>query len=311
MNKTPRSLRSVLFGQSLLSMRRVNRKKRFDIVSNRRFDVVRKGMSHSHWHDPYHLLLMLDWPQFFGLTAISYIATNALFALLYLAGGDCIKGARPGSFLDTFSFSVQTMATIGYGAMYPQTDYANLLVSIESLIGLLGVAMATGLMFARFSRPTARVIFSRVAVIAPHNGLPTLMLRVANERRNQILEAQIGLSLLRDEVTTEGHFMRRFYDLNLLRSQTRIFSLSWTVMHVIDENSPLYGATPESLEEAQTDIVVTLTGIDETVSQTVHARQYYVTDEILWNMRFVDIFSKKPDGLRVIDFTRFHDVTPV
>lgn len=311
MNKTPRSLRAALFGQSLLPTRRVNRKKRFDIVSNRRFDVVRKGMSHSHWSDPYHLLLMLDWPQFFGLTAISYIVTNALFALLYLAGGDCIKGARPGSFLDAFSFSVQTMATIGYGAMYPQTDYANLLVALESLVGLLGVAMATGLMFARFSRPTARVLFSRVAVITPHNGLPTLMLRVANERRNQILEAQIGLSLLRDEVTMEGLSIRRFYDLKLLRSQTRTFALSWIVMHVIDEDSPLYGATPESLEEVQTDIVVTLTGIDETVSQTVHARHYYITDEILWNMRFVDIFSKKPDGRRVLDFNRFHDVTPL
>ncbi|HEY9611628.1 ion channel [Allocoleopsis sp.] len=311
MDKTPRSLRAALFGQSLLPMRRVNRKKRFDIVSNRRFDVVRKGMSHSYWSDPYHLLLMLDWPQFFGLTAIFYITTNALFALLYLAGGDCIKSARPGSFLDAFFFSIQTMATIGYGAMYPQTDYANLLVAIESLVGLLGVAMATGLMFARFSRPTARVLFSRVAVITPHNGLPTLMLRVANERRNQILEAQIGLSLLRDEVTTEGLSIRRFYDLKLLRSQTRTFALSWIVMHVIDEDSPLYGATPESLEEVQTDIVVTLTGIDETVSQTVHARHYYITDEILWNMRFVDIFSKKPDGRRVLDFNRFHDVMPL
>ncbi|MEP0777398.1 ion channel [Microcoleus sp. ZQ-A2] len=292
-------------------MRRVNRNKRFDIVSNRRFDVKRIGVSHSRWHDPYHLLLRIDWPQFFLLTAIFYIVTNALFALLYLAGGDCIKNARPGSFLDAFFFSVQTMATIGYGAMYPQTDYANLLVSIEALVGLLGVAMATGLMFARFSRPTARVLFSRVAVITPHNGLPTLMLRVANERRNQILEAQIGLSLLRDEVTMEGLSIRRFYDLKLLRSQTRTFALSWIVMHVIDEDSPLYGATPESLEEVQTDIVVTLTGIDETVSQTVHARHYYITDEILWNMRFVDIFSKKPDGRRVLDFNRFHDVTPL
>lgn len=292
-------------------MRRVNRNKRFDIVSNRRFDVKRIGVSHSRWHDPYHLLLRIDWPQFFLLTAIFYIVTNALFALLYLAGGDCIKNARPGSFLDAFFFSVQTMATIGYGAMYPQTDYANLLVSIEALVGLLGVAMATGLMFARFSRPTARVLFSRVAVITPHNGLPTLMLRVANERRNQILEAQIGLSLLRDEVTMEGLSIRRFYDLKLLRSQTRTFALSWIVMHVIDEDSPLYGATPESLEEVQTDIVVTLTGIDETVSQTVHARHYYITDEILWNMRFVDIFSKKPDGRRVLDFNRFHDVMPL
>lgn len=295
----------------LLLPRRVNRKKRFDIVSNRRFDVVRKGVSHSHWRDPYHIMLTMNWLSFFALTIVSYVVINALFALLYLAGGDAIKNARPGSFLDAFFFSVQTMATIGYGAMYPQTDYANLLVSLEALIGLLGVAMATGLMFARFSRPTARVMFSRVAVIAPHNGMPTLMLRVANERRNQILEAQIGLSLLRDEMTTEGFFMRRFYDLKLVRSQTRIFALSWMVMHVIDENSPLYGQTPESLEKAQTDIIVTLTGIDETVSQMVHARHYYVTDEILWNMHFVDIFTKKSDGHRVLDLHRFHEVTPV
>jgi inward rectifier potassium channel len=245
------------------------------------------------------------------LTIASYVAINTLFAFLYLAGGDSIKNARPGSFLDAFFFSVQTMATIGYGALYPQTDYANILVAIEALLGLLGVAMGTGLMFARFSRPTARVLFSRVVVVAPHNGVPTLMLRVANERRNQILEAQIALSLLRDEVTAEGQFMRRFYDLKLVRSQTRIFALSWMVMHHIDENSPLYGATPESLAEAETDIVVTLTGLDETVTQTVHARHYYITEEILWNMRFVDVFTKKPDGRRLLDFNHFHDVTPL
>jgi inward rectifier potassium channel len=289
----------------------MNRNKRFDIVKSRRFDVIRKGVSHSNWHDPYHLLLTIDWPRFIALTVISYIVSNTLFAFLYLVGGDSIKNARPGSFLDAFFFSVQTMATIGYGAMYPQTDYANFLVSIEALVGLLGVAMATGLMFARFSRPTAKVLFSRVAVIAPHNGVPTLMLRVANERRNQILEAQIGLSLLRDEVTAEGQFMRRFYDLKLVRSQTRTFAFSWMVMHHIDESSPLYGATPESLEEAETDIIVTLTGIDETVSQTVHARHYYITEEILWNMRFVDIFTRKPDGRRVLDLNRFNEVTPV
>jgi inward rectifier potassium channel len=213
--------------------------------------------------------------------------------------------------LDAFFFSVQTMATIGYGAMYPQTDYANLLVSIEALVGLLGVAMATGLTLARFSRPSARVLFSRVAVIAPLNGLPTLMFRVANERRNQILEAQMGASLLRDEVTEEGQYIRRFYDLKLVRSQTRFFALSWLVMHVIDESSPLYGATPELLAEAETDIAITLIGLDETVSQTVHARHYYMSDEILWNMQFVDVFMRKPDGRRLLDLTRFHEVTPV
>jgi inward rectifier potassium channel len=276
-----------------------------------RFNFEKKGGSHSVWHDPYHWLITLDWARFFGLTVVSYITTNALFALLYLAGGDCIKNARPGYFWDAFFFSVQTMATIGYGAMYPQTDYANLLVSIEALAGLMGVAMVTGLMFARFSRPTARVLFSRVAVIAPYNGVPTLMFRTANERANQILEAQLGVSLLRNEVTAEGELMRRFYDLNLVRSQTRIFALTWTVMHQIDQSSPLYGATPESLSEVEAGIVVTLTGLDETVSQTIHARHYYVTEEILWNRRFVDIFSRRRDGRRVIDYTHFHDVIPI
>jgi len=294
----------------LLPTRRVNRKQRFDIVSNRRFDVVRKGIPHSKWRDPYHLLLTLNWSWFIGLTAASYIVANALFALLYLAGGDCIQNARPGYFSDAFFFSVQTMASIGYGAMYPKTDYANVLVTIEALVGLMGLAMGTGLMFARFSRPTARVLFSGVAIIAPLNGVPTLMFRAANERRNQILEAQMGVSLLRNEVTAEGESMRRFYDLKLLRSQTRNFSLTWTVMHQIDESSPLYGETPESLAETETDIVITLTGLDETVSQTVHARHYYMTEEILWNMRFVDILSRKSDGRRMIDYTRFHNVTP-
>ncbi len=297
--------------RKLLPTRLWNRNRRFDIVSNRRFDVVRKGVSHSHWRDPYHLLLTLGWSKFFGLTVAAYVAANALFALLYLAGGDCIENARPGSFADAFFFSVQTMASIGYGAMYPRTDYANMVVVIEALAGLMGLAMGTGLMFARFSRPTAKVLFSRVAVITSVNGIPTLMFRAANERRNQILEAQMGVSLLRNEVTTEGEFIRRFYDLKLVRSQTRNFSLTWIVMHQIDESSPLYGATAESLAEAETDLSVTLIGFDETVSQTIHARHYYLTEEILWNRRFVEIFSKKRDGRRMIDYTRFHDVTPL
>lgn len=290
---------------------RIFQRKHFDIVSNRRSDVIRKGISHSKWDDPYHAMLTIGWDKFIALTVTSYILLNSIFALLYLAQADSIKNARPGSFFDAFFFSVQTMATIGYGAMYPQTDYANMLVSIEALAGLVGVAMGTALMFARFSRPTAKVLFSRVAVIAPHNGVLALMFRAANERRNQILEAQIGVSLLRDEMTEEGELFRRFYDLNLVRSQTRSFALSWTVIHPIDENSPLYGATPESLAAAETDIIVTLMGTDETVSQIVHSRHYYITEEILFDQRFVDIFTRKSDGRRLLDFTRFHDVKPL
>ena len=203
------------------------------------------------------------------------------------------------------------MATIGYGSMYPRTDYANTVVAIQALFGLWGVAMVTGLAFSRFSKPTARVIFSRVAAIAPFNGVQTLMYRTANQRFNQILEAQQRATLIRDEVTSDGDYMRRFYDLTLVRSQSPIFALTWTVMHVIDENSPLYKLSAKDLIEQQAEIVITLTGIDETVSQTIHARHSFVASEILWNMKFVDIISRTPQGKRVVDYTCFHEVKPI
>jgi inward rectifier potassium channel len=285
--------------------RLVSRKGQFTL------NIVKLGVPRLHFADLYHRLLTLSWPQFFLLICLSYVLTNSLFALAYLAGGDCIANARPGSFKDAFYFSVQTMATIGYGAMYPRTDYANTIVAIEAFYALWGVAMVTGLAFSRFSRPTARVLFSRVAVIAPFNGVPTLMYRAGNQRFNQILEAQQRATLIRDEVTLEGVFMRRFYDLQLMRSQSPIFALSWTVMHAIDQSSPLYQLTAKDLIECQAEIVITLTGIDETVSQTIHARHSFVAAEIVWNMRFVDIILRMPDGGWVVDYTRFHDVKPV
>ncbi|MBV8887832.1 MAG: ATP-sensitive inward rectifier potassium channel 10 [Chroococcidiopsidaceae cyanobacterium CP_BM_RX_35] len=276
-----------------------------------RLNIEGLGAWYSYWRDPYHLLLTIPWTGFLALIVAGYFATNFLFALVYLAGGNCIANARPGSLTDDFFFSVQTLATIGYGTMYPRTYYANSVMTIEVLVGMLGVAMATGLAFARFARPTARVLFSRVAVIAPQDGVPTLMFRAANERRNTILEAQMQVRLACDEVTQEGHFMRRFYELKLVRSHSPLFALSWTVMHRIDENSPLYGATPESLAAAEAELLVTMNGIDETVVQTIHTRHTYAAQELLWNMNFVDILFKDKDGQRCINYTRFHDVTAV
>lgn len=276
-----------------------------------RLNIEGQNKWYSYWRDPYHLLLTLPWPWFLGLVSLGYVVSNALFAVAYLIGGDGIANARPGNFFDAFFFSIQTMASIGYGAMYPKSDYANTLVAIESLVGLMGLAMGTGLAFARFSRPTARVVFSQVAVVAPFDGVPTLMFRVANKRRNQILEAQLSLSLVRDEINAEGQFIRRFYQLKLVRSQNPVFILTWLAMHPIDENSPLYGATPEMLATAETMLIVTLTGIDETVSQTIHDRHSYIAPEILWNHRFVDIISRKPDGQRFVDYNHFHNVEPL
>lgn len=274
-------------------------------------NIVRRGTSYSYLSDPYHLLLTISWVGFLVLFAGLYLAANAVFALAYILGGDCVANAHPGSFLDAFFFSVQTMASIGYGAMYPRTYYANAVVTVEALSGLLGVAMVTGLAFARFSMPTAKVLFSRVAVITPFDGVPTLMFRTANERHNLIVEAQLQVTLVRNEVNLEGYFMRREYDLRLIRNQTAIFALAWMVMHPIDEHSPLYGETTETLAEAEAEIVVTMTGLDDTVSQVIHARHSFVAREILWNMQFTDTLSKTADGKLAIDYTHFHDVIPI
>ena len=214
---------------------------------NGRFKIPNADAWHSYWGEPYYLLLTVPWRGFFLLATLSYIVVNALFAEGYLMGGDCIANATPGSFGDAFFFSVQTLTSIGYGSMYPTTIYADTLVTIEALVGVIGIALITGLAFTKFSQPTAKVIFSQIATISPHNGTPTLMLRAANQRHNQIIEAQIRVYLMRDEVSQEGEYMRRFYLLDLVRDRTPRFTLSWTVMHRIDETSPLWQATPESL----------------------------------------------------------------
>lgn len=261
--------------------------------------------------DVYHGLLTMRWAGFFALLALYYVVFNLAFAGLYLATGDGIGNARPGSFGDAFFFSVQTMATIGYGQMYPRSVAANLLVCLEVLLGMSGLALATGVIFARFSRPTARVMFSTVAVVTTYNGVPTLMFRAANQRRNQILDAQVTAAILRDEETAEGVPIRRFHDLALLRARTPMFSLTWTVMHRIDEMSPLYRASPETLIAESGEVVVTLTGLDPTFSQTVSARHSYAADEIAWNRRFADVIVRGEDGGRIVDYRRFHELAPI
>jgi inward rectifier potassium channel len=273
-----------------------------------RLNVVRSGIPPRPLGDLYHSLLNAHWPSLFASFAAYYVLVNALFACAYLAGGHDIAHARPGSFADAFFFSVQTMATIGYGTMAPATVYANVLVVLEAFFGVVSFALATGLFFAKFSRPTARVLFSRVAVVAPRDGRLSLMVRLANERANSVAEAQVHVALARTETTAEGERIRRFYDLDLVRTRTPIFILSWTVIHPITESSPLFGATRESLGECEGELIVTVMGIDETFSQTIHARYSYVADEIIWGARFADIMSSLPDGRRHVDYARFHEV---
>jgi inward rectifier potassium channel len=273
-------------------------------------EVASVGLRTAPLRDAYHSLLVAAWSRFFALVLVAYLGANLVFALGYLWIGDGIEEARPGSFSDAFFFSVQTMATIGYGKMAPRGLAANLLVTLEALVGLLGLALVTGLVFAKFSRPTARVLFSRHAVITTFDGVPSLLFRMANERGNQIAEAQAHLVLLRTERTPEGEEVRRVHDLRLRRSQSAFFALTWLVVHPITPDSPLHGETAESLREKDLDLVASVTGLDETLSQSIHARHAWSSEQILWNHRFADVLVRLPDGRRAIDYRKFHEVLP-
>jgi inward rectifier potassium channel len=269
--------------------------------------AVMKGQDKGRFLDFYHDMLTASWPVFFLQLAVMFLGVNLIFAMFYVVDRGGITNARPGSFADAFFFSVQTLGTLGYGVMAPRTLYANLLVTVESFSGILTIALFTGIIFARFSRPFARVVFSNVAVVASFDGVPTLMFRTANQRGESIMDAAVTVTLARQHTTMEGVTMRRFQELKLLRSKSSLFAMSWTVMHAIDETSPLYGVTVDQMLAQDMEIVVMLNGVDETIADRIYARHAYWSDEILWNRRFVDVISVEPSGQRVVDLTRFHD----
>jgi inward rectifier potassium channel len=272
--------------------------------------TVKIGAARRPLQDVYHFLLTSSWWVLFAMILASYLAANAIFAVLYVVGGG-IENANPGSFRDAYFFSIQTMATIGYGKMVPTSIFANLMVAIEALFGLVSLALATGLTFAKFSQPRARVLFSRYAVVSVRDGVKSLMVRLANERTTGLVEAQLRLVLVRDETTQEGEPVRRFHSLALARSSSAVFALSWTAIHPIDASSPMYGETPESLMKSRADVVASLVGIEEASGQTVHARHAWKGDDIRYDHRFGDILVYLPDGRRALDYARFHHVEPV
>ena len=251
--------------------------------------------------DIYHFLLTEPWPALLAGILLAFIVTNALFAIIYMLDNG-IENARPGNFGDAFFFSVQTMATIGYGTMSPQSVLANIMMSIEALTGLVGLAVITGLVFAKFSRPTARVRFSRVAVVSNRDGVPSLSFRMANMRANRIVDATAHVVFARQETTLEGEQMRRFYDLKLQRYRNALFIYSWTAIHPIDDASAFHGQTAKSMAETSGEVIVSVTGLDETFAQTVHARHVYSSRDILWGNRFV-IFSSAPPTARSLSTT--------
>ena len=270
--------------------------------------VTKLGVGGFRWNDLYHVILSISWPAFFGAAIGVYLAVNIVFALAFYFGGGVSNAT---TFLDYFFFSIQTLATVGYGNMSPATTYAHWIATAEIITGLLTIAIMTSLVFARFSKPTARIVFSNVAVVAPYDGVPTLMLRVANQRGSYILEATASIALVRSETSIEGHRLRRFHPLRLERTRSPMFALSWLLMHRIDGTSPLHGLTAADIEADDMRLVITLSGMDETFAANVTARHHYAHEDILFDHRFVDMFSEQGSP-RILheDMRRFDQVEP-
>ena len=263
---------------------------------------------HGNWRDLYHLVLSLTWPRFFAALVFAFVLVNLAFGTFYWLLPDSIANARPGEFLDRFFFSVETLATVGYGVMSPVTVAGHVVACIEILTGMVGIALTAGLVFARFSRPTARVLFSHRAVVRDFNGQRVLMLRMANERLNRIVEATARLTLVRTELTVEGETIVGLHDLRLTRERNPVFALTWTLVHPIDESSPLHGRDAAQLAADQSRLVVSVTGHDETMAASVFTGREYSAEDLVFGGRFADILHTKSDGERVVDMTRFHDV---
>ncbi len=259
--------------------------------------------------DAYHSLLRMSWPGVLATIALIFLATNAVFGVFFsIVGG--VAGAREGSLRDAFFFSVQTLGTVGYGTMYPTSTGANLLVTAESIAGVILTALATGIVFARFSQTTSMLVFTSKVCISPMDGVPTVMLRVGNDRENTIVEASIRVVLIRTITTKEGMLFYRMVDLPLQRDRSLALSRSWTVLHVIDEKSPLFGLTPEMCALQEVEITASVSGTDDTSLQLVHARRRYEAKDIVWGARPTDVLAERPDGLIQLDVSKFDQIEP-
>jgi inward rectifier potassium channel len=260
-------------------------------------------------YDFYHQMLRAPWwADVIGVAAV-FLVLNFLFALVYAVVGG-VEGARPGSIMDHFFFSVQTMGTIGYGIMHPLTPAAQVVVTCEVIVGLSMVALGSGVLFARFSVPRARMQFAEFATISPFNGVPVLMFRVGNERSSRVIDATVRVVVLRSERTSEGVVYYRMHDLTLLRERSPALARSWTVMHRIDESSPLHGATPETLAREEAELMLTVVGIDETSAQNLHARYTYDHEHVRWGARHADMLSEGPGGRLRVDMREFNRLLP-
>ena len=281
------------------------------LLRSGQIDFLKVNADTWEWRDVYQRLLGLSWSRFAACIVGLYLGLNLIFAAAYALGGACVYGMPPGSYLDGFFFSVQTLATVGYGHMYPQTLYGNIVTTIEIMTGVFLLAVTTGLIFVRFSRPAARILFSNSIVIGPFNGTPALMLRVGNMRQSTLVEAEFRVMFTRDEpILEDANGFRHFYNLKLAFDRLSTFPAALTLRHVIDETSPLFGVTPEALEEGSATFVASLIGIETVIPASIQAHKHYSWREVKFGERFVEMYTVEGAGKLTVDFGRLHETEP-
>ena len=274
------------------------------------YEFRKKGISRFDLRDPYHLAVALTWPQFLAALLTLYLSVNLVFATLFWLVPASVANARPDSFADAFFFSIETLATVGYSEMYPATLYGHVVAATEIICGLAFTAILTGLTFVRFSRPRAKLVFAANPVVAMHNGKPTLMVRVGNGRAGVLADAAAKLNVLLSATTAEGKLFRRAQELRLERAHIPLFPLSWTLMHVLDERSPLHGYDTARAIEADARVFVTLEARDPTLATSVHEIRTYVPEDIRFGMRYTDAVTIAEDGTPIADLRRIGALEP-
>jgi inward rectifier potassium channel len=263
------------------------------------------------WRDAYHWLLTLSWPQFSLFVLGMYVAINLFFSLCYYFSPQSIAGMEPPSWANCFFFSVETLATVGYGHMYPQTLFGHLVATGEIMVGMFGMAVITGLIFIRFSRPIARILFSKHLVLSPFNGQPALMFRVANLRDQAMAEAEFRIMLMRDEPTREGEIFRRFYPLTLQFERLILFPAVITIRHVIDETSPMHGLTLADLERADSTFIASIVCIDTVIPAPVQSNHSYTWKDIRSDHKFVEVYTEVGEDTLLVDYSRIDATEPL
>lgn len=273
-------------------------------------EVITEGLHLNFWADLSHRCMTASWPAFIGGAALVFVAFNAFFAVFYWIGDQPISNVPDGAYIDYLYFSIETLSTAGYGDMHPQTHYGHFIATVELFTGIFSMSLMTGLIFARFSRPSARLLFADNPVISDHDGERTLMIRLANERHNIISNATARLWLFKNIVSKESQSFRRFHELPLSRNESPALALSWTLFHIIDEASPLYGLNADDLEAIKMALIVVVSGYDVVAAQTVHARKSYDYPDIRFGHRYAEILDTAEDGRLKVDYGRFHETLP-